>query len=62
MSESSNRRAFSGELYPRTRARVTAKVAEVTRDHTVVKAAGEIDFQSYQPLLELLTAQLHIGR
>ncbi|HEX2361678.1 MAG TPA: STAS domain-containing protein [Jiangellaceae bacterium] len=62
MSESSNRRAFSGELHPRTRARVTAKVAEVTRDHTVVKATGEIDFQSYQPLLELLTAQLHIGR
>jgi anti-sigma B factor antagonist len=62
MSESSNRRAFSGELHPRTRARVTAKVAEVTRDHTVGKATGEIDFQSYQPLLELLTAQLHIGR
>jgi anti-sigma B factor antagonist len=62
MSESSNRRAFSGDLYPRTRARVTAKVAEATRDHAVVKATGEIDFQSYQPLLELLTTQLHIGR
>jgi anti-anti-sigma factor len=62
MSESPNRRAFSGDLSPRTRARVTAKVAEITRDYTVVMATGEIDFQSYQPLQELLTTQLRAGR
>ena len=62
MSESSDRRAFSGDLSPRTRARVTAKVTDITREYTVVSAAGEIDFQSYQPLQELLTTQLRSGR
>ena len=62
MSESTNSSAFSGNLSPRTRARVTAKVAEITRDYTVVAATGEIDFQSYQPLQELLTTQLRAGR
>ena len=62
MSESTNRSAFSGNLSPRTRARVTAKVAEITRDYTVVTATGEIDFQSYQPLQEVLTTQLRAGR
>jgi anti-anti-sigma factor len=62
MSESTNRRAYSGNLSPRTRARVTAKVAEITRDYTVVTATGEIDFQSYQPLQEVLTTQLRAGR
>ncbi len=62
MSESSNRRAFSGDLSPRTRARATAKVTDITREYTVVSAAGEIDFQSYQPLQELLTTQLRSGR
>jgi anti-anti-sigma factor len=62
MSESSNRRAFSGDLSPRARARVTAKVAETNREYTVVTATGEIDFQSYQPLQELLNTQLRAGR
>ena len=62
MSEASNRDAFSGELSPRTRARVTARVADVTREYTVVVASGEIDFQSYQPLQELLRNQLQMGR
>jgi anti-sigma B factor antagonist len=62
MSESSDRRAFSGDLSPRTRARVTAKVAEITTEYTVVAATGEIDFQSYQPLQEVLTTQLRAGR
>jgi anti-anti-sigma factor len=62
MSESSNRRAFSGDLSPRTRARVTARVAETNREYTVVTATGEIDFQSYQPLQELLNTQLRAGR
>ena len=62
MSEASNRNAFSGELSPRTRARVTARVADVTRAYTVVVASGEIDFQSYQPLQELLRTQLQMGR
>jgi anti-sigma B factor antagonist len=62
MSESTNSSAFSSNLSPRTRARVTAKVAEITRDYTVVTATGEIDFQSYQPLQELLTTQLRAGR
>jgi anti-sigma B factor antagonist len=62
MSESSNRRAYSGDLSPRTRARATAKVASITRNYAVVTATGEIDFQSYQPLQELLTTQLRAGR
>jgi anti-anti-sigma factor len=62
MSESSNKRAFSGDLSPRTRARATAKVTDTTREYTVVSATGEIDFQSYQPLQELLTTQLRSGR
>jgi anti-sigma B factor antagonist len=62
MSEVSNRSEFSGEFSPHTRARVTARVADVTRDYTVVVASGEIDFQSYQPLQELLRTQLRIGR
>jgi anti-sigma B factor antagonist len=62
MSELSNSNAFSGGLSPRTRARVTARVAEVTQDYTVVVASGEIDFQSYQPLLDLLSTQLRMGR
>jgi anti-anti-sigma factor len=62
MSEASNGNAPSGELSPRARARVTARVAEVTRDYTVVVASGEIDFQSYEPLQELLRNQLRMGR
>jgi anti-anti-sigma factor len=62
MSESSNSRAFSGDLSPRTRGRVTAKVAEINREYTVVTTTGEIDFQSYQPLQELLNTQLRAGR
>ena len=62
MSEASNRSAFSTELSPHTGARVTARVADVTREYTVVVASGEIDFQSYQPLQELLRTQLRLGR
>jgi anti-sigma B factor antagonist len=62
MSEASNRSAFSNELSPHTGARVTARVANVTREYTVVVASGEIDFQSYQPLQELLRTQLRLGR
>jgi anti-sigma B factor antagonist len=62
MSESLRRRAFSGDMSQRPRARATARVAEVTREYTVVIASGEIDFQSYQPLQELLMTQLRAGR
>jgi anti-sigma B factor antagonist len=47
---------------PAPRARATAKVAEVTREYIVVTGTGEIDFQSYQPLQELLMTQLFLGR
>jgi len=62
MNESSNRRVFSGDLSPRTRARVTAKVVDAGDDYAVVEATGEIDFQSYQPLQQQLTNQLRAGR
>jgi anti-anti-sigma factor len=62
MSESSNRRPFAGDLSPRTQARVTAKTTDVTDDYTVVAATGEIDFQSYQSLQELLMTELRAGR
>ena len=58
MSEASNRTAFSGEFSQHTRARV----ADVTREYTLVVVTGEIDFQSYQPLQELLRTQLRLGR
>ncbi|HET6917919.1 MAG TPA: STAS domain-containing protein [Jiangellaceae bacterium] len=62
MSESLRRWAFSGDMSQRPRARATAKVAEVAREYMVVTATGEIDFQSYQPLQELLMTQLRAGR